>query len=170
MQWLAREAPMGPDGSAGLRAAGRGPVPGPQVSAQAFGAPLWSSPFLRSDVSIERPAFHCPRVNNFGNLAMLAAMRRASQPHSQARPGTATITPSRALAAATALRALTRSSAPQQACNRLCSVRLAALVEITLSGELLRHRTAPSFTLTLTLASCCEFRNVACLLELSDGP
>ena len=38
MQWLARAVPMGPDGSIGFGVAEHGPVPGPPVSAQAFGA------------------------------------------------------------------------------------------------------------------------------------
>jgi hypothetical protein len=40
MQWLARAVHMGPDGSIGFGVAEHGPVPGPPVSALAFGAPF----------------------------------------------------------------------------------------------------------------------------------
>jgi hypothetical protein len=40
MQWLARAAPTGPEGSIGFGAAGRGRVLGPPASALAFGVPV----------------------------------------------------------------------------------------------------------------------------------
>jgi hypothetical protein len=72
MQWLAHASPMEPDGSVGFGAAGCGPVPGPPVSARAFGAPFAPNAYIFWPKEIAPPR---PKSRSFA-MWQLAQVRR----------------------------------------------------------------------------------------------
>ena len=74
-----RAAPMGPDGSVGLEAAGRGLVPGPLVSARAFGTPFAPNASTIASAAVVQQPINSGFRRRSGTIEKLNGIHRATE-------------------------------------------------------------------------------------------